>query len=119
MGNHKNDLEERTYVFAIDIRAFLKKLPLDIFVKEDGRQLIRSSGSVAANYIEANEAFSKKDFLLRLKTCRKEAKESVLWLRLIDAKDHDVEKQKLQQEANELKYIFSSIITKSAQSDSK
>ena len=54
---------------------------------EDVRQLIRASGSVAANWIEANEALSKKDFLLRVKICRKEAKESRLFLRLIETGD--------------------------------
>ena len=61
------DLEERTFLFAKNCRAFVKKLSKTIGNTEDGKQLIRSSGSVGANYIEANEAFSKKDFILRAK----------------------------------------------------
>lgn len=78
------DLEERTKKFAWDIRQFVKKLPLTISNKEDVKQLIRSSGSVGANYIEANESLGKKDFLLRIRISRKEAKESVYWLSLLD-----------------------------------
>jgi four helix bundle protein len=78
------DLEDRTLQFAERVRAFVKKLPKTPANIEDGRQLIRASGSVGANYIEANESLSKKDFLMRAKICRKEAKESRYWLRLID-----------------------------------
>ena len=110
------DLEERTFQFAKNVRLFVKTLPKSIATIEDGKQLIRSSGSVGANYIEANESLGKKDFLMRLKISRKEAKESVYWLRLINetnnlTKADDV--QKLIQEANELKKIFSSILEKS------
>ena len=79
------DLEGRTFLFAQRTREFIKKLNKTIANIEDMRQLVRSSGSVGANYIEANEACSKKDFLLRIKYCRKEAKESRYWLRLLDA----------------------------------
>ena len=78
----KYDLEERTERFAANCRAFIKELVTTIGNREDSKQLIRSSGSVAANYIEANEAFSKKDFVFRSKICRKEVKESRLWLSL-------------------------------------
>lgn len=77
------DLEERTFQFAKRVRLYIKKLPKTISTIEDGKQIIRSSGSVGANYIEANEALSKKDFLMRVKICRKEAKESAYFLRLI------------------------------------
>ncbi len=77
------DLEDRTLEFARNIRSFIRKLPKTISVIEDSKQLIRSSGSVGANYIEANESLSKKDFALRLKISRKEAKESRYWLRLL------------------------------------
>jgi four helix bundle protein len=81
---------------------------------EDARQLVRSSGSVGANYIEANEAFSKKDFILRIKICRKEAKESRYWLRLPDVTDGAVsnERDVLVQEARELMNIFGAIVRK-------
>jgi four helix bundle protein len=83
------DLEVRTFLFAERIRAFVKTLPKTIANLEDSRQLVRASGSIGANYIEANEALSKKDFVLHIKICRKEAKESRYWLRLIEASDAD------------------------------
>jgi four helix bundle protein len=81
MRNNKNpkrpyDLEERTFQFAKSVRLFIKTLPRSIANVEDARQLLKASGSVGANYIEANEALSKKDFLVRIKISRKEAKES-------------------------------------------
>jgi four helix bundle protein len=69
------DLEDRTFRFAESVRTFVKQLPRTVSNSEDVRQL-RASGSVAANWIEADEALSKKDFLMRVKICRKEAKES-------------------------------------------
>ena len=81
------DLEDRTYNFAKRVRAFVKKLAKTIANIEDGKQLVKASGSVGANYIEANESLSKKDFIMRIKICRKEAKESRYWLRLIDTQD--------------------------------
>lgn len=110
------DLEERTSTFAKNSRIFVKKLPKTIANIEDGKQLIRSSGSVGANYIEANEALSKKDFILRVKICRKEAKESRYWLQLSDTNgimELEEERQLLIQEATELMNIFGSIIKKS------
>jgi four helix bundle protein len=111
----KYDLEERTLQFAIRCRLFLSKLPNSISNIEDSKQLINSSGSIGANYIEANEGLSKKDFLFRLKISRKEAKESVYWLRTIEAVNpvFENEASKLLQEATELKLILSSIIEKS------
>ena len=110
------DLEDRTFNLARDVRAFIKKLPQTLANREDGRQLINASGSVGANYIEANEALSKKDFVMRIKICRKEAKESAYWLRLLDTgSDASVEEQRkrLTQEARELTSIFGAIIRKS------
>jgi four helix bundle protein len=110
------DLEERTYQFAKAVRLFVKTLPKTIANIEDGKQLIKASGSVGANYIEANESLGKKDFSMRIKISRKEAKESAYWLRLINEtnklKNAD-EALRLRQEANELKKIFSSILNKS------
>ena len=85
--NHEKppyDLEARTELFARRVRAFVKRLTRIDANIIDGRQLIRSSGSVAANYIEANEALSKKDFLVRIRICRKESKESRMWARISD-----------------------------------
>jgi len=75
------DLEDRTANFAKKVREFVKHLKKTLSNIEDGKQVVRSSGSVGANYIEANEALSKKDFKMRIKICRKEAKESRYWLR--------------------------------------
>jgi four helix bundle protein len=108
------DLEDRTFAFAKRVRAFVKTLPKTVGNVEDARQLVRSSGSVGANYIEANEALSKKDFVLRIKICRKEAKESRYWLRLLEATDQvGVERDTLVQEAPELMNIFGAIVRKS------
>ncbi len=109
------DLEDRTFAFAKGTREFVKKLAKTAGNIEDTRQLIRSSGSVGANYIEANEAFSKKDFVLRVKICRKEAKESRYWLRLVEPHDEVTTKERdlLIQEAQELMNIFGSIVRKS------
>jgi four helix bundle protein len=110
------DLEERTFQFAKAVRLFVKTLPKTIANIEDGKQLIKASGSVGGNYREANESLSKKDFSMRIKISRKEAKESAYWLRLIhetnSLKNAD-DAQSLIQEANELKKIFSSILDKS------
>jgi len=77
---------------------------------------VRSSGSIGANYIEANESLSKKDFLMKVKICRKEAKESRYWLRLIDPGDDAALKKhlgELVQEVTELMNIFGAILRKS------
>ncbi len=110
------DLEERTAKFAEDCRDFVKVLPKTIPNIEYSKQLIRSSGSQAANYIEANESLSKKDFLMRVKICRKETKESCLWLRLCDTNNIQElakERVRLTNEAIELRKIFTSILEKS------
>jgi four helix bundle protein len=108
------DLEERTFLFAQSIRAFVKRLPRTLANIEDVRQLVRASGSVAANWIEADEALSKKDFLVRAKICRKEAKESRLFLRLIEVGAANSKgREELAAEARELTLIFSAIISKS------
>jgi four helix bundle protein len=77
-------------------------------------QVIRSSGSVGANYIEANESLSRKDFFNRIKICRKEAKESRYWLKLISSANSNVENKmnSLIQESTELMNIFGAIVRK-------
>ncbi len=109
------DLEQRTLIFARDIRHFIKRLRMDIATLEDARQLIRSSGSIGANYIEANESLGKKDFLMRIKICRKEAKESVYWLSLIESGNSEEIRTiqcRLRTEAGELMKIFGAILRK-------
>ena len=83
--------------------------------REDLRQLIRASGSVAANYLEAQEGLSRKDFFYRIKVCRKEAREFGLWLRLIQTggtPEIVTERSRLLLESDELKRIFCSIAGK-------
>lgn len=93
------------------VREYLKDLPKTLANIEDGKQLIRASGSVGANYIEAEEALSKKDFIMRIKISRKEAKESKYWLELIESKmDRIKEKEALIREAAELTKIFGAIV---------
>ncbi len=110
------DLEDRTCEFAKRVRVFVKKLPRTVGNIEDVKQLIRSSGSLAANYIEANESLSKKDFIMRIKISRKETRESSLWLDLIDIGGNtELEKERrlLLQESTELRKIFGAILEKS------
>jgi four helix bundle protein len=110
------DLEERTFLFAKRVRSTLRVFSKNIMNEDDIKQLIRSSGSVGANYIEANESLSKKDFHHRVKICRKESKESSYWLRLLLESEDSENKAgliKLLEESIELKKIFSSICEKS------
>jgi len=110
------DLEDRTLAFARDVRTFVKGLKRTIANIEDGKQLVKASGSVGANYIEANEALSKKDFLMRIRISKKESKESRYWLRLVDTCDdskQETRRQELIQEATELMSIFAAIVRKS------
>jgi four helix bundle protein len=110
------DLEERTYEFAQGVRGFLKRIPRSPENIEDAKQLIRASGSVGANYLEANGALGKRDFLMRIRIARKEAKESRLFLRLIDpGEDATVRKgqRDLAQEAKELASILGAILKNS------
>jgi four helix bundle protein len=106
-GKPVYDLEERTFQFAKRVRIWVKKLPKSIANDENARQLTKASGSVGANYIEANEALSKKDFIFRLRICRKEAKDSSYWTRLIlecnDVIQDEKEGKALYQESVELK----------------
>jgi four helix bundle protein len=109
------DLEERTFRFAQRVRAFLKTVPVTVCNREDGKQLVRASGSVGANYIEANEAISKKDLVHRMRIARKEAKEARYWLRLLDTRGNpavDRERDELIQEATELMRILGAILQK-------
>ena len=114
IGNPKRyDLEERTEKFARRAGEFVEGLPKTMTNLEYGKQLIKASGSVGANYIEANEALGKKDFAMRIKICRKEAKESGYWLRLVHCGDKEMTtKESLIQEATELMKIFGAILKK-------
>ncbi|MBP6977464.1 MAG: four helix bundle protein [Bacteroidales bacterium] len=112
-----NELEQKAADFAVRIRKFIKTLPSTLANYEDVRQLIKSSGSIGANYIESNEALSKKDRVMRLKISRKEAKETAFWINTI-LKSNELQSSVAQSgesllgEANELKNILSAIIIK-------
>jgi four helix bundle protein len=109
----KYDLEERTFVFAKNVIEYVRNLPKGIAYSEIGKQLVRSAGSVGANYIEANESLSKKDFLMRIKICRKEAKESTYWLKLSSpTKTQETHKMELMRESEEIMKICSAIMRK-------
>jgi len=108
------DLEERTFLFVKSIRGFVKRVYKSIWNNEDIKQVVRSSGSVAANYIEINENLGDKDLLMKLRICKKEAKETILWLRLLDIEDEELvmERDNLIQEVTELKNILGAIYKK-------
>jgi len=114
LNSKRYDLEDRTLIFAKAVNVYVSLLPKNSGNIENGKQLIRSSGSVGANYIEANESLGKKDFLMRIRISRKEAKESRFWLELTNPNEeqHKI-KQELIQESTELIKIFSSILEKS------
>jgi len=111
----EHPLELRCQQFAKEVRSFCRMLKHDIENNEDIKQLVRASGSVGANYIEANESLGTQDFKMRLKISRKEAKESVFFLELLEIfgnVDMQNEKSRLADEANQLKRIFSSMLLK-------
>lgn len=110
------DLEDRTYEFARRVRAFVKCLPRTICNREDVRQVVRSSGSIGSNYIEANDGLSKKDFRMRVRIAKKEAKETRYWLRLLDTggdSSLNHERDALLQECTELMHILGAIVRNS------
>lgn len=115
-GRTKYDLEDRTARFAAEGRGFVRTLPSSIANGEDSRQLVRASGSLGANYIEANEAFSKKGFITHIEIRRKPAKECRHCLGLVDTNGDsglDAERGMLMQEAFELMSIFAAILRNS------
>lgn len=121
-GEKRYDLEDRTFAFAKNVRAFVKKLRKTLANIEDIKQLIKASGSVGANYIETNESVSDKDSIFRIKICRKEAKESRYWLLLLDTdgnEELEKERQALAQEALELTRIFGAMVYKKQNSKDK
>ena len=87
MKEHKNkrvyDLEERTALFGENIIDFVKTLPINSINSELIRQIVKSGTNIGANYLEADAAESKKDFRHKIAICKKEAKETKHWLRMI------------------------------------
>ena len=110
----KYDLEERTTSFAKRVIRLCKGLQRNPINDRFIGQIAGSAGSVGANYREANDALGKKDFICRMKISRKEAKETLHWLELIEEANPEFKDrmQDLKQECWELKNILSSIINK-------
>ncbi len=113
--DRKYDLEERTAAFSIRVRDLCRQLKQDIINREYISQLIRSAGSVAANYIEANDKLGGKDLRYRIRISKKEAKESILWLKHIltnESEELEMERLSLLKEADELMKIIAAILRK-------
>lgn len=108
----KYDLEERTLIFAKEIVNYCKKLPNNTINFKLIDQLIRSAGSIGANYREANDSLGKKDFIHRLRIARKESKETIFWLELIKEANKDNSIDRLIDECSQLRNILSAIIKK-------
>ncbi|HEX5024000.1 MAG TPA: four helix bundle protein [Agriterribacter sp.] len=111
----KYDLLEHTETFSLNVRDFCLLQKQDIINREYISQLIRSAGSVAANYIEANENLGDKDLKFRIKVCRKESRESQLWLKHIltgGQAEHEKTRLLLLKESVELEKIFGAILRK-------
>lgn len=121
MTNEKNkfDLEERTAKFGEDIIKFCKKIPKNIITIPIISQLIRSASSIGANYCEADDAESRKDFKHKIGICKKEARESKHWLRMIAiaCEDYKEEARIFWKEAKELNLIFNAIINSTNKND--
>lgn len=111
-NNVKYDLEERTARFGADVINFVKQLPAGPVNSPLINQLVRSATSVGANYCEADDAQSKMDFIHKLSICKKEARETTHWFKMIKtAEPASVElADRLSKEATELNLIFNAII---------
>ncbi|MBL7158522.1 MAG: four helix bundle protein [Candidatus Omnitrophica bacterium] len=112
--NKKYDLIERTSKFGEDIIMFAKTIPENNVTRSLINQLVRAGTSVGANYCEADDASTKKDFFYKIGTCRKEAKESRHWLQMVITAVPSLKAKasSLSNEARELNLIFSTIINK-------
>jgi four helix bundle protein len=110
-NNHVYDLEERTARFGEEVIDFAKTIPQNAVTNRIISQLVGAATSVGANYVEADDAVSKKEFLLRIGTCRKEARETKHFLRMAvrAVPELKLQARKLWMEAKELNLIFSKI----------
>jgi len=110
-GREKFDLEERTALFGEKVIGFAKLIPSGPVTLSLISQLVRAATSVGANYCEANDADSKRDFLFKIGLCKREAKESKHWLRMVVAAEPQLREaaRLLWQEAKELNLIFAAI----------
>ena len=115
MDSKYSDLEQRTEKFSLSVRDFCLACKKDIINREYVIQLVRSAGSVGANYIEANDSLGNKDKKMRIRISKKESKESIYWLKHIMVygdKDLDEIRLKLSSEAAQLMLIFAAILRK-------
>ena len=112
--NRKYDLEERTARFGEAVIAFAKKVPQNVVTLPLINQLVCAGTSIGANYCEADDAVSRKEFRVKIGTCKKESRETKFWLRMIVAAEEKmkVEARILWQEAKELHLIFAAIYRK-------
>lgn len=109
------DLEERTEKFSLQVRDFCLRLKIDIFNRVYISQVLRSAGSVAANYIEANDNLGDKDLKHKIRICKKESKETKLWMKhllIYDRTELERDRQALIRESEELMKIFAAILRK-------
>ena len=115
-GDKYSALEERTFKYAQGVFKLVRLAIANVINKKVGDQLVRASGSVGANYIEANNSLGRKDCLMKMKICKKEALESVYWLRLLDIDESKGELEKLRnlqiEEGRQSISIFWAIIGK-------
>ncbi len=109
----EHPLENRCFEFGKRVRVFCRKVKRDTINNEDIKQLVRASGSVGANYIEANENVGEGDLKYRIKVCRKESKESIHFLGLIELfgdQSLENERNELIDEANQFRRIFTTML---------
>jgi four helix bundle protein len=113
------DLEERTALFGEAVIVFAKSLPRDVVTNSLISQLVRAATSVGANYCEACDAQSNKDFMHKIAICRKESHETKHWLRMVAAAapKQKEEARTLWQEAQQLTLIFATIGRKAAEKE--
>ena len=114
-SDKKYDLEQRTENFSLGVRDFCRRLKLDVITRVYVSQVVRSAGSIASNYIEANDNLGKNDLKMKMKICKKESKETKLWLKHLETGNDlelDSARLGLLKEAEELMLIFAAILRK-------
>jgi four helix bundle protein len=116
IDRHGYDLRERTARFGESVINFVRRIPLNAITSSVINQLVRAATSVGANYCEADDAESRKDFRHKISICLKEAKETLHWLRMLAAAapDFKADARIIYKEAKELNLIFAAIKQSSA-----
>ena len=118
-AGRKFDLGERTACFGEAVIGLVRRVKMDPVTSPLVKQLVRSATSIGANYCEADEAGSKKEFCYRISVCNRETRETKYWLRMLATAvpSNKDEARKLWKEANELNLIFSSIYRRSKRNE--